>query len=65
MSGWGCPHYADETCRLMRSECVPGKKGCVLHGAFTFAPPPVFETDEPEHDEAKKPDERPLKKERS
>ena len=40
MSGWGCPHYINERCRLMQTECEPGKKGCVLYGAFTFAPPP-------------------------
>ena len=51
MSGWGCPHYVNERCRLMNCECDPGKKGCVLYGSFTFAPPPP---PPPEEDEEEK-----------
>ena len=29
--GWSCPHNAEGRCVIMNlSECIPGKKGCVL-----------------------------------
>lgn len=39
MSGWGCQHYVDGECKLLEGECIPGKKGCVLYGRYTFSDP--------------------------
>lgn len=40
MSGWGCPHERDGTCRHLKGKpCDPGQAGCVLAGRFAFANP--------------------------
>lgn len=40
MSGWGCPHEADNKCTLINNvPCDPGMKGCVLYGKVRFADP--------------------------
>ncbi len=37
MSSWGCPHEIDDLCeRVNGAYCVPGMKGCVLHGKVVF-----------------------------
>jgi hypothetical protein len=36
MSGWGCRHQVDDRCLLLRKECKPGIRGCVLHGKVRF-----------------------------
>ena len=39
MSSWSCP-YLDEqndTCRRLKTDCVPGRRGCVLPGNMRFA----------------------------
>jgi len=37
MGSWGCPHEVDELCRRVNGACcVPGMKGCVLHGKVVF-----------------------------
>jgi len=38
MGSWGCPHEVDELCRRVNGACcIPGMKGCVLHGKVVFA----------------------------
>ena len=38
MSGWACPHQkGDECLKVAGCTCVPGMKGCVLVGKYTFA----------------------------
>jgi hypothetical protein len=37
MGSWGCPHEVDELCRRVNGAyCIPGMKGCVLHGKVVF-----------------------------
>jgi hypothetical protein len=37
MSSWGCPHEVEDLCeRVNGAFCVPGMKGCVLHGKVVF-----------------------------
>lgn len=38
MSGWSCPHQTgDYYCQRVKTDCVPGMKGCVLRGKVRFA----------------------------
>ena len=30
--GWSCPKYIDNRCTILKKECDPGDKGCVLYG---------------------------------
>lgn len=41
MSSFSCPHLdTKETyCIRLKTECVPGRAGCVLKGRFVFAIP--------------------------
>ena len=41
MSSFTCQHLdvADDQCRLLKTDCVPGRKGCVLAGKTTFLVP--------------------------
>ena len=38
---FACAHFtpADDQCALLRTDCVPGRPGCVLHGRCTFVVP--------------------------
>jgi hypothetical protein len=37
MGSWGCPHEVDGLCRRVNGAyCVPGMRGCVLHGKVVF-----------------------------
>lgn len=36
--GWSCPHNSNGQCVIMSlTECVPGKKGCVLSKGGVFS----------------------------
>ncbi len=41
MSSFTCQHLdvADDQCLLLKTDCVPGRKGCVLAGQNTFLVP--------------------------
>lgn len=39
IGGWSCPHYTGEICPLIRKDCDPGDKGCVLYGKVKFTDP--------------------------
>ena len=41
MSSFTCQHLevADDQCLLLKTDCVPGRKGCVLAGETTFLIP--------------------------
>jgi hypothetical protein len=41
MSSFACPHFdaAQEACQLLKTDCVPGRRGCVLRGKSKFAVP--------------------------
>lgn len=36
-----CPHFDPERdyCRLLKTDCVPGRRGCVLKGSVFAVPP--------------------------
>ena len=38
---FSCPHFRpeDEHCLRLKTDCVPGRRGCVLEGKSTFAVP--------------------------
>jgi predicted CoA-binding protein len=36
LGGWSCPHFVDNICEIIKKECDPGDKGCILYGKFTF-----------------------------
>jgi hypothetical protein len=38
---FSCPHFRpdDEHCLLLKTDCVPGRPGCVLGGKTVFAMP--------------------------
>lgn len=38
---FSCPHFRpdDEHCLLLKTDCVPGRPGCVLGGKTEFAVP--------------------------
>jgi hypothetical protein len=36
---FSCRHYSAERCVLLKKQCDPGCKGCVLYGKFVFASP--------------------------
>jgi hypothetical protein len=35
--GWTCPHDVDGICDIIKKECDPGEKGCVLYGRVKFS----------------------------
>jgi hypothetical protein len=35
--GWSCPHDRDGLCHIIKEECDPGHKGCVLYGKVKFS----------------------------
>ena len=35
--GWTCPHDRQGVCDIIKKECDPGHKGCVLYGKVKFA----------------------------
>ena len=37
--GWSCPHSLDNVCEIIKKECDPGDKGCVLYGKALFSSP--------------------------
>lgn len=39
LGGWSCPHYTGEICPLIRKDCDPGDKGCILYGKVQFSQP--------------------------
>ncbi len=41
MSSFSCPHYdlANDRCLLLKTDCVPGRPGCVLRSTSGFAVP--------------------------
>jgi len=41
MSSFTCQHFdlANDYCLLLKTDCVPGRKGCVLRGTSTFLIP--------------------------
>ncbi len=41
MSSFSCPHFEMEKdyCLRLRTDCVPGRPGCVLRGNSVFAVP--------------------------
>lgn len=38
---FACPHFRndDDHCLRMKTDCVPGRRGCVLEGKAVFAVP--------------------------
>ena len=38
---FSCPHFRpnDDWCLRLKTDCVPGRRGCVLAGKTTFAVP--------------------------
>lgn len=42
MSSWSCPHFDEKTdaCRRLKTDCVPGRPGCILPRDLEFAVPP-------------------------
>jgi hypothetical protein len=41
MSSFSCPHFdlEDDWCTKLRTDCVPGRPGCVLRNNSVFAVP--------------------------
>ena len=35
--GWSCPHSIEGICDIIKKECDPGDKGCVLYGKALFS----------------------------
>lgn len=35
--GWSCPHLKADVCEIIKKECSPGDKGCVLYAKAKFA----------------------------
>ena len=35
--GWTCPHDREGICDIIKKECDPGDKGCVLYGKAKFS----------------------------
>ena len=55
--GWSCPHERAWICDIIKKECDPGDKGCVLYGKVKFANP-----DTPSNETFEKRMERKMKK---
>lgn len=39
MSSFSCPHILQYECARLRTDCVPGRAGCVLRGKVHFLIP--------------------------
>lgn len=39
MSSFSCPHIVHYECSRLKTECVPGRAGCVLRGKVHFLVP--------------------------
>lgn len=39
MSSFSCPHIVQYACSRLKTECVPGRAGCVLRGKVLFLVP--------------------------
>lgn len=39
MSSWSCPYLDEKTdyCRRLKTDCVPGRRGCILPKNINFA----------------------------
>lgn len=35
--GWSCPQCIDDKCLILKKDCDPGDKGCVLYGKALFS----------------------------
>ena len=51
--GWTCQHDHQGYCKLVKKECLPGMKGCILKGDFVFS----GSTENKKDDEKKKNEE--------
>ncbi len=42
MSSWSCPHLDEKTdsCQRLKTDCVPGRRGCILPKNLVFAESP-------------------------
>ena len=55
--GWTCSHLINGKCDILKKNCDPGDKGCVLYGKAKFS-----SNDSPSNDAFEKRMERKLKK---
>lgn len=39
MSSFSCPHIVETGCTRLKTDCVPGRRGCVLRGKVHFLIP--------------------------
>lgn len=39
IGGWSCPHFIKDECKLIKNDCNPGAKGCILYGKVLFSSP--------------------------
>lgn len=39
MSSFSCPHISQYECTRLKTDCVPGRAGCVLRGKVHFLVP--------------------------
>ncbi len=44
--GWTCQHDHQGYCKLIKKECVPGMKGCILKSDFVFSGVPETKKDD-------------------
>ncbi len=35
--GWSCPHSINGNCQIIKKECNPGDRGCVLYAKALFS----------------------------
>lgn len=60
MGSFACPHYdtAQDGCLRLKTDCVPGRRGCVLRGKSVFAFSAEERVREREKEKAKAPGRR-------
>ena len=53
---FSCPHFRpdDEHCLRLNTDCVPGRRGCVLEGKSVFAVPAEVRVREREEEKRRK-----------
>lgn len=53
---FSCPHFRlnDEHCLLLKTDCVPGRRGCVIGKNATFAVPPEVRVREKEEEKRRR-----------
>jgi hypothetical protein len=51
--GWTCQHDYKGYCKLVKKECVPGMKGCILQSSEYIFSTGNFEDDKKAQDEKK------------